>query len=131
MDKNYLDPILGFFVPGLGDILTALCMSAFVFTSVFKIRSIPLTLSIIYNGLVDIAVGLFPVVGDVLDAAVFKSYKQSYLDIIGFVEGDETVKDEIERKALKTCIFITLLCLFIRLFARLLVMLIDWFKGLF
>ena len=130
MDKYYLDPILGAIVPGLGDIITAICTIPFVFTSIFKIRSIPLTLSIIYNALVDIAIGLFPVIGDIIDA-FYKPYKASYLDIIGFVEGDETVINEINNKALKTCILITALCIIVRLLAGLIISLITWFRGLF
>ena len=129
MDKYYLDPILGAIIPGLGDILTVICTIPFIITSIFKVRSIPLTLSIIYNALVDIAIGIFPVVGDVLDA-FYKSYQASYLDIVGFIDGDQTVIDEINKKALKTCIFITLLCIAIRLLSGLVIGLFTWLRGL-
>ena len=129
MDKYYLDPILGAFIPGLGDILTVICTIPFIITSIFKIRSIPLTLSIIYNALVDIAIGIVPVIGDVFDA-FYKSYKASYLDIVGFIDGDQTVIDEINKKALKICVFITLLCIAIRLLSGLVIGLFTWLRGL-
>lgn len=130
MDKYYLDPILGFFIPGFGDIITVICTIPFIITSIFKVRSIPLTLSIIYNALVDMALGIFPLVGDILDA-FYKSYKASYLDIVGFVDGDQAVIEEINKKALKSCILITLLCFAIRLLSGLIVGLFTWFRGLF
>ena len=130
MDKYYLDPILGFFIPGFGDIITVICTIPFIITSIFKVRSIPLTLSIIYNALVDMALGIFPLVGDILDA-FYKSYKASYLDIVGFVDGDQAVIEEINKKALKSCILISLLCFAIRLLSGLIVGLFTWFRGLF
>lgn len=129
-DYSFLDPILGFIIPGFGDILTAILTIPFVVTSVFKIRSIPLTLSIIYNAVADLTIGLFPIFGDVLDI-FHKSYKRSYEDIVGFIEGDEYVIQEINNKAFKSCIMITILCIIIRLVSSLIVLLITWLKGLF
>ena len=129
-DSYFLDPLLGFITPGLGDVLTAILTIPFVLTSIVKIRSIPLTLSIIYNAMVDVAIGLFPVFGDLFDI-IHKSYKRSYEDIVGFVEGDQLKIDEINSKALKYCIMITVLCILIRLLSGLLLALAAWIKGLF
>lgn len=114
MDTFFLDPILGFFVPGLGDIITASLTIPFIYTSVFKLRSVPLTLAIVYNSLIDMLVGMVPVVGNIGDI-IIRSYKKNYNLIVGYVEDDPEVMSEIKSKALQTCIFITGLCIAIRL----------------
>lgn len=114
MDTFFLDPILGFFVPGLGDVITATLTIPFIYTSIFKLRSVPLTLAIVYNSLIDMLVGLVPVVGDIGDI-IIRSYKKNYKLIVGYVEEDPEVMYEIRDKALQTCVFITGLCIVIRL----------------
>ena len=42
MDKYYVDPLLGL-VPTLGDAVTSLLTLPYLYFSVFKLRSIPLT----------------------------------------------------------------------------------------
>lgn len=130
MDKFFLDPIIGFFIPGGGDVITSALTIPFIITSVFKLRSIPLTLAIIYNALIDLLCGLFPVIGDIFDV-FHRSYKRSYNQIVGYVENDETIIDDINDSALKTCILITVLCILIRLIVLLFSSLFGWFKGLF
>ena len=73
MDTFFLDPILGFIFPGLGDIITASLTIPFIYTSIFKLRSVHLTLAIVYTSLVDMLVGLVPVLGDIGDLLV-RSY---------------------------------------------------------
>ena len=116
MDQWFLDPILGFFVPGLGDVITTCLTIPFIFTSIFKLRSIPLTLAIISNCLIDLLIGLIPIAGDIADLAV-KSYKRNYYLIVGYVEGDPKVIEEINSKALWACVLITVLSIGIRLIA--------------
>lgn len=130
MDKFFLDSIIGFFVPGGGDIITSVMTIPFIFTAVFKLRSVPLALSVIYNALIDVFLGLFPVLGDIVDV-FHRSYKKSYYQIVGYVEGDEDIVSEINGNALKTCILLTVLCIVIRLIVLLLAGLFGWFKGLF
>lgn len=130
MDKFFLDPIIGFFIPGGGDVITSVLTIPFIATAIFKLRSVPLTLAIIYNALIDLLCGLFPVIGDIFDVC-HRSYKQSYEQIVGYVEDDETVIDDINDSALKTCILITVLCILIRLIVLLFSGLFGWFKGLF
>ena len=77
MDTFFLDPILGFIFPGLGDIITASLTIPFIYTSIFKLRSVHLTLAIVYTSLVDMLVGLVPVLGDIGDLLV-RSYKKNY-----------------------------------------------------
>lgn len=114
MDTFFLDPILGLIIPGAGDIITATLTIPFIYTSIFKLRSVPLTLTIVYNSLIDMLVGLVPVVGDIGDI-MFRSYKKNYKLIVGYVEEDPEVMYEIKNKALRTCVLITGLCIAIRL----------------
>lgn len=114
MDNWFLDPILGFVMPGLGDIITAAVTIPFIFTSIFKLHSVSLTLSIIYNVLMDTLLGMIPVVGDIFDV-FYKSYKITYKQIVGYIEGDPEIIEETQSNALKTCILITVLCILIRL----------------
>ena len=67
MDKCFMDAVLGFIVPGVGDFLTIVLSFPFLFVALFKIRSIPLFLAMLYNIVLDCFIGLTPYIGDVLD----------------------------------------------------------------
>ena len=69
MDKWFLDPILGFILPvGIGDALTSVFAFPFIYYSLCVVKSIPLTLAVIYNILMDVLIGAIPFyIGDVLD----------------------------------------------------------------
>lgn len=124
MDRYYLDPIIGFFLPAYGDVVTALLNLPYLYISMLKLRSIPLTLAIIYNLLLDVCVGLIPILGDLFD--VFnKSYTKNSRLLTGFVEGDRTIIREVNRKAL----IIGVLCLLLILFIYLLIYLTIQFAG--
>ena len=137
MDRYYIDPIVGFFLPAYGDIVTALLNLPYLYLSMLKLRSIPLTLAIIYNMLFDILVGLIPILGDFFD--VFnKSYTKNSRLLHGFIENDQKIIGKINRKAL----IIGALCLLLVLLIYLLILLIlqigswigdvgSWFIGLF
>ena len=116
MDQWFLDPILGLFIPGLGDVITTCLTIPFIFTSILKLRSIPLTLAIISNCLIDLLIGLIPVVGDIGDFA-YKSYKRNYFLIVGYVNDDKEVIKDINSKALWACVIITFVSIGIRLIA--------------
>ena len=72
MDKYFLDPILGFVLPaGIGDALSSVLAFPFIYYSLCVVKSIPLTLAVIYNILMDVLIGAIPFyIGDILD--VFK-----------------------------------------------------------
>lgn len=124
MDRYYLDPIIGFFLPAYGDVVTALLNLPYLYISMLKLRSIPLTLAIIYNLLFDVCVGLIPILGDLFD--VFnKSYTKNSRLLTGFVEGNRTIIREVNRKAL----IIGVLCLLLILFIYLLIYLTIQFAG--
>jgi len=113
MDKYFLDPIIGFLAPGLGDVFASVMTLPFIYVALVKIKSIPLTLAVIYNMLTDALVGSIPFfLGDIID--VFnRSYKKNYALIVGFVEDDKEVVREVNRKALRTAIMIVIVCFII------------------
>lgn len=105
LDKYYLDPIIGFFFPGIGDMMTSLFGLPFLYISIFKIRSLPLTLAIIYNFMTDTLLGIIPVLGDIFDMFK-KSYKKNLSLIVGYVEDDYEIIKKVRSEALKTAILI-------------------------
>jgi len=108
MDKFFVDAIAGIVVPGVGDFLTSALTIPFLYVSIFKIKSLPLTLAVLYNMMLDCFIGLTPYVGDVLDA-FHRSYAKNYRLIVGFVEDDEAVITEVRRSAWKSALFIVIL----------------------
>lgn len=109
MDKYFLDPIIGFLIPGVGDLLTSALALPFVYYSLCVVKSIPLTLAVINNILIDTMIGCIPWVGDILDI-----FKRSYVDnlrlITGFIEDDKEIINKVRKKALATAIVIVILC---------------------
>ena len=105
MDDYFLDPVIGFFVPGFGDVLTSVMTLPYYYVSLFKIKSIPLTLAIMFNMLVDMLVGAVPFVGDLIDV-FHRSYRKNYRLIVGFVEGNAEIIDKVKKNAFKMFILI-------------------------
>lgn len=108
MDKCFADAILGFVVPGIGDFLTIVLSIPSLFVAVFKVRSLPLFLAMLYNVVLDCFVGLTPYLGDLLDI-FHRSYAKNYRLIVGFVEDDEKVIAEVRRGAWMSAILIVIL----------------------
>lgn len=135
MDKFFLDPIIGFFAPGIGDMLTSVFVFPFIYVAACKVRSLPLTLAVIYNVLRDVALGLIPFwIGDIVD--VFnRSFVQNRRLIVGFVEDDKEVIQEVNRKAIWTGIMIILFCVaiyyLVKFVAYIGTMIADFFSNLF
>lgn len=135
MDKFYLDAIIGFFAPGIGDMLTSVFVFPFIYVAACKVRSLPLTLAVIFNVLRDVALGLIPFwIGDIVD--VFnRSFVQNRRLIVGFVEDDKEVIQEVNRKAIWTGIMIILFCVAIyyllKLAAHIGTVIADFFSNLF
>ena len=84
MDKYFLDPILGFILPaGIGDTLSSVFAFPFIYYSLCVVKSVPLTLAVIYNILMDVLIGAIPFyIGDVLDV-----FKRSYIDNLKLITG--------------------------------------------
>lgn len=135
MDRYYLDPLIGLFLPTAGDIFSSAMMLPFLTVSLFKIKSLPLTLAILYNMLIDMMLGIIPLwIGDLLD--IFnRSYSKNYRLIVGFVEGDQEVIQEVNRKALLTAVGVLVLCFIIYWLTKTVIYLTselwEWVQGLF
>lgn len=130
MDQYYVDPLLGL-VPTVGDAVSSFLTIPYLYFSIFKVRSIPLTLAILCNMLVDFAMGLIPFwLGDILDF-FNHSYIKNYKLITGYVEGDVEMMKRVDRRAWWMAFIIVLLCLLIWLLIKLAVWAWDWLLGLF
>ncbi len=126
MDRYYLDPIIGVFVPSFGDMITSFFVVPFIYVSAVKVRSLPLTLAVIYNVMVDVLVGLIPFyIGDFCD--IFKkAYVKNARLITGFVEDDEEIIKEVNGKAVWMGVMIALLCFLIYLMVQLIIKIAEW-----
>ena len=130
MDKYFLDPILGF-VPGVGDFISTDFVLPFIYVSAVKVRSLPLTLAVVFNVLKDAAIGLIPFwIGNIADF-FNRSYLQNFRLIVGYVEDDRDVINEVNRKAVWTAILIVIFCVIIYLLVRLVVLITEWIGGWF
>lgn len=105
LDGYFLDPILGFFVPGLGDAINGVLALPMIYLALVKLKSIPLTLAIINNLLIDFMIGLIPWVGDFIDI-FFRGNRRNHRLVMGFVEEDRTIIKEVNRKAIWTAVSI-------------------------
>ena len=132
MDKYFLDPILGFILPaGMGDTLTSIFVIPYIYVAVCKVRSFPLTLAVIFNVLRDVALGLIPFcIGDIIDT-FNRSYVQNARLIVGFVEDDKSIIEEVNRKAFWTGVLILIFCAIIYLLVRLAIQVGSWIGNLF
>lgn len=132
MDKYFIDPILGFILPaGMGDTLTSIFVIPYIYVAVCKVRSFPLTLAVIFNVLRDVALGLIPFcIGDIIDT-FNRSYVQNARLIVGFVEDDKSIIEEVNRKAFWTGVLILIFCAIIYLLVRLAIQVGSWIGSLF
>ena len=129
MDKYYIDPLLGL-VPTVGDAVSSILTLPYLYFSVFKLRSIPLTLALLCNMLIDFAMGLIPFwIGDILDF-FNHSYVKNYTLITGYVEGDEEMIRKVDRRAWWMALFIAILCLLIWLLIKFAVWAWQWIWNL-
>lgn len=136
-DRYFLDALLGL-VPSVGDLVSSIFGLPFIYVTLFKVKSIPLTLAVIYNYLVDILLGSIPFfIGDAID--FFSKAHVKNLDLITrYVEGDKKTIRQVRSKALLTAFLIIILSIIIYFVFRLLIgvtawtwtLLIDMFKWL-
>lgn len=128
MDKYMLDPIVGL-VPGVGDFVSSIFVLPFLYVSIFKVRSLPLTLALLFNVLKDIAMGLIPFwIGSVLDF-LNKSYQQNMRLINGFVEGDKETINKVNKDAIWMGVWIVILIVAIYGLVLLAMSLLQWGFG--
>ena len=134
MDKYYLDPLIGLIPGGVGDTISSLLAFPFIYYSLCVVKSIPLTLAVIYNILIDVMLGAIPVIGNVFDI-----FKRSYVDnlklITGYIEDDKEIINMVNKKAFWTAVFIAVLCWLIYLVISWAISLstwvYDWIASLF
>ena len=125
MDKYMLDPVIGL-VPGVGDFVASVFVIPFLYVSIFQVRSVHLTLALLFNVLKDIAMGLIPFwIGYVLDF-FNKSYQQNMRLIMGFVEGDEETIRKVNKDAVWMGAWIVILCLVIYGLVLLAMSMFNW-----
>ena len=114
MDRYYLDAIIGI-IPGWGDMITLFCVVPFIYFSTRIIKSIPLTLAIINNALRDVLLGMIPFfIGDVIDV-FHRANTKNMAMIQGFVDGNEIVIKEVNRKAIQSAVVLIILLILIAL----------------
>ena len=114
MDRYYLDAVIGI-IPGWGDMITIFSVVPFIYFSTRVIKSIPLTLAIINNALRDVLLGMIPFfIGDIID--VFHRANTKNMTMIqGFVDGNEIVIKEVNRKAIQSAVVLFILLILIAL----------------
>ena len=114
MDRFYLDAVIGL-IPGWGDAVALLGVVPFVYFSMCIIKSIPLTLAVLNNALRDVLLGMIPFfIGDVID--IFHRANMKNMAMIqGFIDGDEAIIKQVNRRALQSAIVLVVLLLLIAL----------------
>ena len=131
MDKYYLDPLIGLIPGGVGDTISSLVALPFIYYSLCVVKSIPLTLAVIYNILMDVLIGAIPFyIGDILD--VFKrSYVENLKLITGYIEDDKEIINKVKKKAFWTAVVIAVLCWLIYVVISWAIRLGNWIVSLF
>lgn len=130
MDRRLLDPLIGLVLPGFGDALTSVLAVPYLYLSIVKLKSIPLTLAIVCNILLDVLIGIIPYIGVVGD--VFKrAFTRNAVLIKGYVEGDKAIMQEIDRKAVGMAFLIVILCGLIYAMVLAAVKIVEWAGSLF
>ena len=126
MDRYYLDAVIGLLLERVGDFITQLLTLPYLYISIFKIKSLPLTLAIIYNSLCDLAIGMIPLgIGDMMD--IFKrSYMQNFKLIDGFIHGDRATISAVNKKAAITVVLIVLMVVVIYILVKLTIVLMRY-----
>ena len=130
MDRRLLDPLIGLVLPGFGDALTSVFAVPYLYLSIVKLKSIPLTLAIVCNILLDVLIGIIPYIGVVGD--VFKrAFTRNAAMIKGYVEGDRAIMQEIDRKAVGMAFLIVILCGLIYAMVLAAVKIVEWAGSFF
>lgn len=120
MDRYYIDALIGI-IPGWGDAVAMLSAVPFVYFSFFVIKSVPLTLAVLNNTLRDVLLGMIPFfVGDVIDI-FHRANTKNMAMVQGFVDGDEHIISEVNKRALQAAVVLVVLLLLIAAMIALLV----------
>ena len=122
MDEYYIDPIIGLW-PAVGDIISFFCSAPFVYYALVRVRSVPLTLAVAFNILLDTLLGIIPVLGDIFDI-FHKANSKNLKLIMNYVSGDQATKREVNQKATYAAIAIAVCVVLI-------IVLIRWLSSMF
>ena len=124
-DKYFLDPIIGLF-PVVGDFITSVVGLPFIYVTLVKVRSIPLTLAVIYNYLIDMLLGCIPFwIGGIIDFFNRAHIKNMQL-ITHYVQDDKGTVSEVNSKALRTAFLIVILSIVIYYTIKLVSGVLEW-----
>lgn len=122
LDRYHVDGIAGLIPGGIGDAMTALFTLVHIYFSLFRLHSVPLTLAILNNSLRDLLLGLIPFyVGDLIDF-FHQSNARNMRLIDGFINEDQAVIADVNRKARQSLIA----CLLLLVGILLILTLIAW-----
>ena len=108
MDRYYIDPILSILPAPISATVEMAFNVTFLYFTILVARSIPLTLAIIVNTLVDMVIGAIPYIGVVLDI-VKRSYRDNFNMITGYMLGDQKIVHEVKRKCVFSVLAIVIL----------------------
>lgn len=124
-DKYFLDAIIGF-IPTIGDIISSVVGLPFIYVTLVKVKSIPLTLAVIYNYLIDILLGSIPFfIGDFID--IFHRAHLTNIKLINkYVEDDKKTVQEVNSKAFRVTILIVVLCVVIYYLIKVVTAFVEW-----
>ena len=124
-DKYFLDPIIGLF-PVVGDFITSVVGLPFIYVTLVKVRSFPLTLAVIYIYLIDMLLGCIPFfIGDFLDF-VNRAHIKNMKLITHYVQDDKGTVSEVNSKALRTAFLIVILSIVIYYTIKLVSGVLEW-----
>lgn len=129
IDRFGIDALIDL-IPYAGSFIGVLFMIPPLRIAIKKIKSLPLTLAVLYNYLMDALVGLVPFVGPVLDF-FFHANSRSAKLVVGYVEDDWELIKEVRRKAVYFAIAIVVLIGLIVLAVWLLGYAFNWIVSLF
>ena len=131
LDQYYLDAIIGLVPGGIGDAVSAIFSLFHVYFSLFRLHSISLTLAILNNTLRDIFLGMIPFyVGDIIDF-FHKANKKNMQLIDGFINNDQNIINEINKKAMHSLLVLLSFVIAIFLMIRLLIWLAQSIGSIF
>ena len=128
-DDWFLDPIVGFIIPGLGDVISSVVVMPALYVALFKVKSFKLFFAILYITVLDVLCGIIPCVGDIVDA-FYKTNKKAARWIVGYIEGDSDTISEINKSAAWGSVMLIIIGVLIWALYSVLVSVYNWFANL-
>lgn len=134
LDGYFLDPILGFFLPGVGDAITSTLTVPMIYLALVKLRSLPLTLALVNNLVKDVLLGMLPFfIGDIIDI-FYRANKRNYRLVNGYIDEDPEIVREVNRGAIWAAVSIAIVIVLIYWMVKLVAYLVEaltvWFSSL-